>query len=111
MTVVILGEAERELPIQYPTTNRRKQDLAGASARKWSNSRLENPEPSAKAAWRNGLRLSLRRGDQGDDVALVAAIHAKVLVDGDDAVLRMELAHPNEAEVGQVWFAITIAFG
>ena len=55
--------------------------------------------------------LPVRRRDERDYFALVAAINKKVFVDGDDAVLRMQFAHPDEAEVGQVRFAITIAFG
>jgi hypothetical protein len=60
---------------------------------------------------RDGSRLSIWWRDKRDYFALVAAINAKVFVDGKDAVLRMQLAHPDEAEVGQVRFAIAIAFG
>ena len=60
---------------------------------------------------RDGSRLAARGRDKGDYFALIAAIDAKVFVDGEDAVLRVQFAHPDQAEIGQVRFAITIAFG
>ena len=77
-------------------------------------------EPSKSDKWRaigdesdapRGLSLSIGWRDERDYFAPVAAINAKVFVDGKDVVLRMQLAHPDKAEVGQVRFAIAIAFG
>ena len=46
--------------------------------------------------------------DERDDFAFVSPIDAKVFVHGDDTVLWMQLAHPNETEIGKVRFAILV---
>ena len=51
----------------------------------------------------SGLESDLRGTDKGDGLALVAPVHAEiVLIHRDDTVMRVKLAHANEAEVGEV---------
>jgi hypothetical protein len=49
--------------------------------------------------------------DQRDDLAPVASINAEIAVHGDDPVVREQLAHADEAEVGEVGMAIRMAPG
>ena len=60
----------------------------------------------------SGVALRPRRADQGNDFAPVSAIDAEIfLVHRDDAAFWIKLAHPDEAEIGQVGFTIAVAFG
>src|SRR5262245_54396972 len=53
---------------------------------------------------------SLRRIDKGDRFALVPSIDAKILViDSDNAVAWIKLAHANEAKVSEIGLAVGIA--
>ena len=54
--------------------------------------------------------ISLRRIDKGDRFALVPSIDAKILViDSDNAVAWIKLAHANEAKVSEIGLAVGIA--
>jgi hypothetical protein len=49
------------------------------------------------------------RADERDSLALVAPVDAKVLpVCRGDAVTRVELAHPNQAQVGEIGLTVCI---
>ena len=48
--------------------------------------------------------------DQRDDLAFVATVDPEVVtIHGDHAVPRIQLAHPDEAEVGQIRRAVVIS--
>jgi hypothetical protein len=49
--------------------------------------------------------------DQRDGFALVSAVDPKVLVHSNDSVLRVKLAHADQAEVGQIGLAIGVTNG
>jgi len=54
---------------------------------------------------------SSRRRNQRDDFALVSTVNAKVLgIDSDDTVFGVDLAHPDQTQIGQVRFPIRNAF-
>src|SRR5437870_512066 len=56
-------------------------------------------------------RVNLRRTDQRDGFPFVPAIHAKILaVERDDGVTRVQLAHPDQAEIRQVGFSVRESF-
>ena len=56
------------------------------------------------------MKLSLRRADKRDDFALVAAVDAEVgFVGGKERVARVEFAHADEAEIGEVGMTVGIA--
>ena len=58
------------------------------------------------------VSLLVGRADYGDDFALVAAIDTEVIfIDGYDCVARVEFAHADETEIGQVGMAIGVAGG
>ena len=54
--------------------------------------------------------LLVRRADQRNRVALVAAVNSKIAIDGHHAVFEMHLAHPDQAYVGEIRLAVGIAF-
>ena len=54
--------------------------------------------------------LLVRGTDQRYRIALVAAIKSKIAIDGDYAVFEMHFAHPDQAQVGEIRFAVGIAF-
>ena len=47
-------------------------------------------------------------GNERNHFAFVSPIDAKIFVHGDETVFWMQLAHPNETEIGQVRFAILV---
>src|SRR5438477_303231 len=47
-------------------------------------------------------------GNERNYFAFVSPVDAKIFVDRDDAVFWVQLAHPNETEIGQVRFAILV---
>jgi hypothetical protein len=52
----------------------------------------------------------VRGAKDGNDFALIAAIDAEIgFVGGKDCVARIEFAHADKAEIGQVWLPIGIA--
>src|SRR5262245_13681698 len=52
------------------------------------------------------------RANQWNRLTLVAPVDAKVFaIDRDDAVLRKQLAHENQTQIGQVRVAISVARG
>ena len=51
-----------------------------------------------------------RRTDQRYDLAFIPAIHPKILVHRDDAMVRVKFAHPDETEIGQIGLPISVAF-
>lgn len=52
----------------------------------------------------------MRRTDEGDRFPFVPAINAEIFaVYCDDAVARVQLAHADEAKIGEMWVAIAIA--
>src|SRR5580700_10890779 len=53
--------------------------------------------------------LCFWRTEQRNGFALIAAINAKIIVDGNYGVTREEFAHPDEAKIGQVRLSIRIA--
>src|ERR1700679_4237530 len=58
---------------------------------------------------RSSLPLLVRRADQRNCVALIAAVNSKIAIDSHHAVFEMHLAHPDQAQVGEIWFAVGIA--
>ena len=54
--------------------------------------------------------LCLGRAEDGYRLPLIAAIDSKVSsVDGDYSVLWVQLAHPHQAQIGQIRFTIGVA--
>jgi hypothetical protein len=63
------------------------------------------PDPAA-LAW---FELSFGRTNYGNSFALVPAVDPEIIiVNRDDAVAGIELAHANEAKVGQIGLAVGI---
>jgi hypothetical protein len=52
----------------------------------------------------------MRRTDERDRFPFVPAINAEIFaVYCDDAVARVQLAHADEAKIGEIWVAIALA--
>ena len=52
----------------------------------------------------------MKRTDEGDRFPFVPAINPEIFaVYCDDAVARVQLAHADEAKIGEIWAAIAIA--
>src|SRR3984957_4944440 len=63
------------------------------------------------ARTRTTFHLIVGWAHQRDRLPLVTPINSKIiLVHGDDGMPRIELAHPNQAKIGQVGLSILIAF-
>src|SRR5438045_590308 len=55
------------------------------------------------------VSLLLRRSQQRDDFPLVAPVDAEVGVDGDERVVRIEFAHADQAEIGEIGVTLGVA--
>jgi hypothetical protein len=53
-----------------------------------------------------------RRAKKGNGFPPIAAINPEVfLIDGDYCVVRIDLAHPNDAKIGEIGFTVSITLG
>ncbi len=69
--------------------------------------------PGDAKKWKSKINyadLLIRRRNKRNRVAFIASIDAKIgTIYSDDAVLRKKLTHSNQAEIGEVGMAVTVA--
>jgi hypothetical protein len=117
LSIVLLGaqHAERNESTKPPIGGVGFADKGGRHGYFLQWSRLYSAEESpvgVKGFYKPVFRpsRSLRRIDKGDCFALVPSVDTKILViDSDNAVAWIELAHADEAKVSEIGLAVGIA--